>query len=139
MFTSGVTANFFQLLGTKPVLGRTFAAEEDQPQANKVVVVSYNLWQQRYGGDRSIIGRELLLNGEKYSVVGVMPAGFQFLDKQVGMWVPMAFTSELLAQRGRHYLHLVARMKPGVTVAQANADIHTIAQRIAHDHPDEAA
>src|SRR5712671_7540641 len=67
-----------------------------------------------------------------------MPAGFQFLDKQVGMWVPMAFTSELLAQRSRHYLHLVARMKPGVTVAQANADIHTIAQRIAHDHPDEA-
>src|SRR5712672_2746214 len=82
--TFGVTANFFPLLGAKPFLGRTFAAEEDQPQANKVVVVSYNLWQQRYGGDRGIIGRELLLNGEKYSVVGVMPAGFQFLDKQIG-------------------------------------------------------
>jgi putative ABC transport system permease protein len=136
--TFGVTANFFPLLGAKPALGRSFSTEEDQPQSRKVVVVSYNLWQQRYGGDRGIIGRELLLNGEKYSVIGVMPAGFQFLDKQVGLWVPMAFTSELLANRGRHYLHLVARMKPGVTVAEANADIHTIAQRIAHDHPDEA-
>lgn len=134
----GVTANFFPLLGIKPALGRNLLPEEDKPEANKVVMLNYSLWQQRYGGERSVIGRELLLNGEKHTVVGVMPAGFQFLDSQIGLWVPMAFSSQELAQRGSHYLKVVARMKPGVMLAQANADIHTIQQRIAHDHPDEA-
>jgi predicted permease len=134
----GVSANFFPLLGIKPALGRPFLAEEDKPEVNKVVIINHSLWQQRYGGDRSIIGRELLLNGEKYTVVGVMPAGFQFLDSHVKVWVPIAFTSEKLAQRSAHYLKIVARMKPGVTLEQANADVRTIQQRIAHDHPDEA-
>ena len=92
----GVTANFFGLLGIKPVLGRAILPEEDKPDANKVVMLSYSLWQQRYGGERSIIGRELLLNGEKYTVVGVMPAGFQFMESHIGLWVPIAFTSETL-------------------------------------------
>lgn len=135
---SGVTANFFSLLGSKPLLGRTFLPEEDQPQANKVAIINYNLWQQRYGGERSIIGRALLFNGEKYTVVGVMPAGFQFLDSKVGLWVPIAFTPEQLARRGSHYLKVVARMKPDVTLAEANANIQTIQQRIARDYPDEA-
>jgi len=134
----GVTANFFPLLGVKPALGRVILPEEDKPEANKVVMLNYGLWQQRYGGERNIIGRELLLNGEKYTVVGVMPAGFQFLDKHVDLWVPIAFTSERLAARGNHYLKTVARMKPGVSVAQADADVRTITQRIAHDHPDDA-
>lgn len=135
----GVTANFFGLLGIKPVLGRAILPEEDQPQANKVVMLSYSLWQQRYGGEQSVIGRELLLSGEKYTVVGVMPAGFQFMESYIKVWVPIAFTSEELAQRGGHYLTVFARMKPGVTLAQANADIQTIQQRIAHDYPDQAA
>ena len=135
---NGVTSNFFPLLGIKPALGRAFLSEEDKPDVNKVVMINYSLWQQRYGGERSIIGRELLLNGQKYTVVGVMPAGFQFLDSHVGLWVPIAFSSETLAQRSAHFLKIVARMKPGVTLAQANADVHTIQQRIAHDHPDEA-
>jgi predicted permease len=134
----GVTANLFPLLGIKPVLGRAFLPEEDKPGANKVVMLNYSLWQQRYGGERNVIGRELLLNGEKHTVVGVMPAGFQFMESYIGLWVPMAFTSEALADRGSHYLSVVARVKSSVTLAQANADIHTIQQRIAHDHPDEA-
>jgi len=135
----GVTANFFGLLGIKPVLGRTILPEEDQPQASKVVMLSYSLWQRRYGGEQSVIGRDLLLNGEKYTVVGVMPAGFQFMESYIGLWVPIAFTSEELAQRGGHYLTVFARMKPGVTLAQANVDVRTIQQRIAHDYPDQAA
>jgi putative ABC transport system permease protein len=135
---SGVTANFFSLLGVRPLLGRTFSAEEDQPQANKVVVINYRLWQQRYGGERTIVGRDILLNGEKHTVVGVMPASFEFLKSQVGVWVPIAFTPEGLASRTRHYLTVVARMKPGVTVDQANSEVRTISARIAHDHPDEA-
>ncbi|MBA3256405.1 MAG: ABC transporter permease [Pyrinomonadaceae bacterium] len=135
---NGVTANFFGLLGIKPILGRVILPEEDKPEVNKVVMLSYSLWQQRYGGDRGVVGRELLLNGEKYTVVGVMPAGFQFMESRIGLWVPIAFTSETLTQRGSHYLIVVARTKPGVTLAQANADIHTIQQRIARDHPDQA-
>lgn len=134
----GVTANFFPMLGVKPALGRFFSEEEDKPGANKVLMLNHGIWQQRYGGDKNIIGRELLLNGEKHTVVGVMPSGFQFLNSKVGMWVPIAFTAEGLASRGRHYLNVVARMKPGVSVAQADAEVRAIHQRIAQDHPDEA-
>jgi predicted permease len=134
----GVTANIFPLLGVKPALGRSFLDEEDRPGANKVVMLNHSLWQQRYGGDSSIVGRELLLNGEKYTVVGVMPPGFQFLNSKVRIWVPIAFTPEDLASRGRHYLNVVARMKPGITVAQADAEVRAIHQRIAQDNPDEA-
>lgn len=135
---NGVTANFFPLLGVKPALGRSFLNEEDQPGARRVVMINHNLWQQRYGGAADIVGRELLLNGEKYTVVGVMPRGFQFLSSKTGMWVPIGFTPEGLASRGRHYLQVVARMKPGVTAEQANADVRTIHQRIAHDNPETA-
>ena len=134
----GVTANFFPLLGVNPVLGRVFLPEEDQPEANKVVALGYRLWQQRYGGDPDIIGRELLLSGEKYSVVAVMPSSFQFMESYIGLWVPMAFTPQALTQRGSHYLNVVGRMKTGVTLEQANADIQTIQQRISRDYPDEA-
>ena len=134
----GVTANFFPLLGIKPALGRVFTTEEDAPGANRVVIINYNLWQQRYGGEQNIIGRQLSLSGEKFTVVGVMPSGFQFLDSKVGMWVPIAFRAEQLTYRNRHYLTVVARLKPGVSIEQANAEVRAIHQRIARDHPDEA-
>ncbi len=133
----GVTANFFPLLGVKPLTGRWFSPEEDKPGANRTVMLSNALWQQRYGGT-NVLGREILLNGEKYTVVGVMPPTFQFLNSKVGLWVPIAFTPEQLASRGRHYLTVVARMKPGVTFAQADTEVRTIFQRIAHDNPDTA-
>ena len=134
----GATGSFFSLLGVEPVLGRTILPDDDRPEANKVVVLSYRLWQQRYGGVASIIGTDLLLNGEKHTVVGVMPARFQFLGSYIKAWVPMAFTSRQLAQRGSHYLEVVARMKPGVTLEQANAEIQAIQRQIGQDHPDEA-
>jgi putative ABC transport system permease protein len=133
----GVTANFFPLLGVKPALGRGFTAEEDKPDGPRVAMISYRLWQSRYGGERGVIGRDLLLNGEKYTVVGVLPAGFQFLAKEIGMCVPIAFTQEQLNNRGGHYLTVVGRMKPGVSLAEAQADIQTVMGRIAHDHPEE--
>ena len=134
---NGVTANFFPLLGVQPILGRGFLPEEDQPGKNRVAVLSYSLWQTRYGGDRQIINREILLNGRKITVVGVLPAGFQFLDKEVRVWLPLALTPEQLANRGGHYLTVVARMKPGVSVAQARADMNSVMHRIAVDHPDQ--
>src|SRR6476619_1457321 len=132
-----VTAHFFPLLGVQPLLGRNFLTEEDRPGANKVVMLSYSLWQSRYGGDRNILNREILLNGQKHSVVGVMPAGFQFLEKDVRLWVPLALDQEELANRGGHYLQVIARLKPGVALSQAQADMNAVMRRIATDHPDD--
>jgi putative ABC transport system permease protein len=134
----GATGTFFSMLGVQPILGRTLLPDDDTPEANKVVVLSYALWQQRYGGEASIIGRDILLNGEKHTVVGVMSARFQFLGSNVKAWVPMAFTSRQLAQRGSHYLEVVARVKSGVTLETANAEIQAIQQQISAEHPDEA-
>jgi predicted permease len=132
-----VEANFLPLLGVQPVLGRNFLPEEDRPGGSKAVVLSYGLWQSRYGGDRNIINREVLLNGEKHAVVGVMPASFQFFEKDVRVWVPMAFTQEDWANRGGHYLAVAARLKPGVSVTQAQADMNAVMHRISVDHPEE--
>ena len=134
---NSVNANFFQLFGVQPLLGRGFLPEEDRPGGNKVAVLSDSLWQSRYGGDRSIINREILLNGQKHTVVGVMPAGFQFLENDVRLWVPLALDQEELANRGGHYLQVVARLKPGVVLSQAQADMDALMRRIATDHPSE--
>jgi putative ABC transport system permease protein len=130
-----VTADFFPLLGVAPEVGRTFTPEEDQPGANKVVLISHGLWQRRFGGEK-VLGKELLLDGQKHTVIGVMPRGFQFMAKETGLWLPIAFSQEELANRGGHYLTVVARMKPGVKLAQARADIAAITERIRRDHPD---
>jgi predicted permease len=132
-----VSANFFPLLGVQPLLGRSFTPEEDRPGGSKAVVLSYGLWQSRYGGDRNILNREILLDGEKHSVVGVMPASFQFFAKDVRVWVPMALTQEDWANRGGHYLVVVGRLKPGVSVTQAQADMNAVMRRISIDHPEE--
>ncbi|HEV8431374.1 MAG TPA: ABC transporter permease [Pyrinomonadaceae bacterium] len=134
---NSVSANFFPLFGVPPLLGRGFLTEEDKPGANKVVVLSYDLWQGRYGGDRSLINREVLLNGEKHTVVGVMPRGFQFLEKDARLWVPLALDQEELANRRGHYLQVVARLKPAVPFSQAQADMNAVMRRIAVDHPGE--
>lgn len=133
-----VTPNFFSVLGVEPALGRTLGPDDDLPEASKVAVMSYPLWQSRYGGNRAIVGRDILLDNEKYTVIGVMPRGFQFLDPDVRIWVPSGFTPRHLTNRGSHYLQVVARMKPGITLDQANGDIKRIMLQIAHDYPDEA-
>ena len=135
--TRRVTHNFFSLLGVQPLIGRGFLLDEDRPQANRVVVLSYPLWQTRYGGDHNILNRTVLLNGEKHTVVGVMPAGFQWLETEERLWVPLALDSEELANRGNHYLTVIARMKPGVSMVQAQSEMNAIMSRIAKDHPEE--
>jgi putative ABC transport system permease protein len=136
--SQAVTHSFFSLLGVRPILGRDFRPGEDVPGAGRVVMLSHSLWQMRYGADPNILGRDILLNGVKYSVIGVLPARFQFLDKDTKLWVPAAFTKEELAQRGSHYLRVVGRLRPGVTMQEAGADIAAITQRIAREFPGEA-
>jgi putative ABC transport system permease protein len=135
---NAVTANFFSLLQVQPALGRGFSPDEDKPQGSKAAVVSYELWQRVLGGENSVVGKNILLNGEKFTVIGVMPAGFQFLDSEVNLWVPAAFTQEELSNRGGHYLTVFARLKSGLSLSEAQADIRAITQRIAHDYPDAA-
>ncbi|HEX8354310.1 MAG TPA: ABC transporter permease, partial [Pyrinomonadaceae bacterium] len=132
-----VSASLFPLLGVAPQLGRAFAPEEDRPGANKVVVLSHGLWQRRFGSDRDIAGKTLTLNGEGYQVVGVMPAHFEFPSRQDELWVPIAFTPQEAASRGRHYLKVVARLKPGVTVERAQAEMSTIASRLQQQYPEQ--
>ena len=132
-----VTENFFPVFGVQPLLGRNFLPEEDRPGANKVVMLSHSLWQSRYGGDPQIVNREILLNGAKHTVVGVMPASFQFLEREVRLWVPIAFEPEDMVNRGGHYLKVVARLKPGVALSQAQADLDAIMARLAKDYPGE--
>jgi putative ABC transport system permease protein len=132
-----VTANFFPVLGVQPLLGRSFTNEEDQPSANKVALLSYQLWQSRYGAIHDIVNRTILLNGDKYTVIGVMPSSFQFLEKEVRLWVPLALDQDEMANRGGHYLTVIARLKPGVSISQAQADMSTLMTHIAKDHPNE--
>ena len=132
-----VTHNFFPLFGVQPLLGRSFLPEEDRPGGNKVIVLSYSLWQSRYGGDAHVLNRDIQLNGVKHTVVGVMPASFQFLESEVRLWVPLALDQEDMANRGGHYLNVVARLKPGVALSQAQADMNGVMRRIATDHPEE--
>jgi len=134
----GVTPNFFDVLGVQPVVGRPFTAEEDAAR-RRVVVLSYALWQRRFGGNPSVVGRSILMDGEATTVVGIMPSSFFFPDHQTDYWIPASFTPEDLARRTRHYLEVVARMKPGVTREQAQRDMEVIAKRLQQQYPDTNA
>lgn len=110
-----VTANFWTVLGSRPLLGRTFNEDEDVHRA-PVAVISYGLWQRRFGGARDVIGRKITLNDNPFEVIGVMPREFYFLPaRDVDIWTPAAFTSKELSEFDSHYLQCVARLKPGVT------------------------
>ena len=129
------TWNAFPLLGVQPVLGRVFLPEEDQPGGAHVVLLSYGLWKRRFGGDPKLVGTEINVNGIKHSVAGVMPPSFHFPFNAAEMWVPAAFTPKQLAQRGSHTLIVVARMKAGVTLEQARADMNVVAHNLAVQYP----
>jgi putative ABC transport system permease protein len=134
-----VTPNFFDVLGVQPVVGRPFTVEEDKSQT-PVVVLGYNLWRRRFGGDESIIGRSILMNGVRTKVVGVMPQDFFFQDrKNSDYWVPMAFTSKQWARRQTHFLTVVARLKTGVTAQQAQKDMERVATDLQRQYPESNA
>ena len=131
--TQMVNAEFFSILGVNPELGRPFTREEDEADS-AVVVISHRLWQQRLkGGD--VIGRQITVNGRSQTVVGVMPAGFYFLDRTIDVWYPIGFTAESRQPHGRS-LTPIARLRPGVSVAQAQAEMDTISARLTARWPE---
>src|SRR5262245_39346690 len=133
---SGVrlSANGLDILRARPLLGRTFAPDEDQPGKEKVVVLTHRLWQRRWSGDTSIIGRTVQLGGEGYTVIGVLPPNF--LPWETAEFVtPYVFSPQAAQQRGMHFLRAFARLKPGVSVAQAQDELNAIAQQLKPLYP----
>jgi putative ABC transport system permease protein len=133
-----VAANFFQVFDLKPVVGRTFAPGEDGPGAEKVVVVNEKLWRERLSGDPNLTGKKLILNGEPFKVIGVVPANFkQPLDPDVEVWMGAAVFPGATAQRDFRLLIGVGHLKPGVNLAQAQAEMKTISNQLAQAYPVE--
>jgi predicted permease len=130
-----VGADFFDVLGVPPLLGRTFSAAEAQVGGPQAVILGHGLWQRRFGGDRAVLGRLLTIEGESYQVVGVAPRSVTYPD-DAELWLPLVFEPRDLEprQRGAHYLSVVGRLKPGINRAAAEADIAAIEQRIAAEH-----
>jgi predicted permease len=133
-----VSANLFDLLGVKAIIGRTFVAEEDKP-GTKVAILNESLWKRRFGSDPGVIGRALTLNGESYTVVGVLPSSVRlpsFGNWRDQVWVPLAFPADEAASRGSHFLEVIGRMKAGLSLPQARAEMETIAARLAQQYPE---
>src|SRR5712692_972052 len=133
-----ITANFFQVLKISPELGRLFASEEEEFGKHRVVLLSHGLWQRCFAGERDLVGREIKLAGESFTVAGVMPKGLPFFDNlpEVELWTPIAFApDDNMATRNNHFINLVGRLKPGVTPEQAQADVSTIARGMEEQAP----
>ncbi len=130
-----VSAVFFQLLGQQPALGRAFTAEDDQPNRERAIILSDNFWRARFAGERSAIGRVVKLNDENYTVVGVMPAGFDFVDSRIQFWTPVRFSDNERATRDTNYIDVCARLLPNVSLTQAQEQMSTLAQRQAREFP----
>jgi putative ABC transport system permease protein len=143
-----VSASLFKLLGIAPALGRTFTEKEDEP-GNRVVILSSTLWQRRFGGDGMIIGKSIVLDGESYQVVGVMPPRFAFPIGAFGpeIWTSMSFLRErspdgsppMTEQRGNSFMRCIARLKPDMSIQQAQANIDTITASFRQQYPDSDA
>lgn len=147
---ASVTADFFPVLGVAPIQGRAFASEEEQPGKNRVAVISYNLWQRRFGAAPDLVGQSLRLNGIDFTVIGIMPPTFHFPRQtdlptpyvfltQTEIWVPLDYSPQEWAHRLNRNLVAIARLKPHVTPEQAQAEMDAISKRQATDFPDSNA
>jgi putative ABC transport system permease protein len=134
------STNLFSVLGTNPLLGRTFHPDDGGTGQPDIAIISYGLWQRRFGGDKQIVGRQIALNNQPTTVIGVMPANFGWhiqkgtqVSKPADIWVPFQITNELRAARGR-FASSVARLKPGVTIQQAQTEMDTMGARLAQEN-----
>src|SRR6185437_11759105 len=137
------TASLFPTLGVQPLLGRTFTAQEELPGAAKVVVLSYKLWRSRYAEDARVIGKIMRLNEQPYQIVGVMPSGFTFPSaaaspgERPAVWAPLSFTSHQLNDWASSFdTNIIARLKDGVSLAQAQDDVKRVAAQFQKEHSD---
>ncbi len=133
--TARVSSNFFEVLHAQPVLGRVFTPDENKLGSDHVVILSYGLWQGRFGGRRNVVGERVNLNDEMYSIVGVMPRDFDFpLHNRI--WRPLTMSEADWHERGGHFLAGIARLRPDATIQSATADLNTTARRLQQAYPD---
>jgi putative ABC transport system permease protein len=128
-----ISHGLFEILRVSPQIGRTFTANEDRPDEDAVVILGHSLWQRNFGGDANILGRKIMLNSRARTVVGVMPSGFRFPDT-AELWLPVALTTKTFT-RTDHGLLSIARLRDGVSLAEAQAEMHNIAARIEQQNP----
>ncbi|HEY7161164.1 MAG TPA: ABC transporter permease, partial [Acidobacteriota bacterium] len=142
-----VTAEYFPLLGIKPIIGRTFLANENEPGRNHVVILSENLWKNRFAGNKQIVGKTILLDGVQFEVIGVMPdgvypgwprtsGGIQFDQSYHEFWIPTGFTPQFKMNRRSHVLGVIARLKSGTEIATAQAEMKTIGLNLQRKYPE---
>ena len=134
LFAAAVSSDFLSVLQAQPLLGRDFTPDEDQPGHDKVVLLSYGFWRNHFGGNPGIVGQEISLNKQSYLVAGVMPREFREPD-WAQMWTPMAWTDAQRAVRGEHHYTVIGRLKSGVDLKQAQAEMSTISSRLAQQYP----
>jgi putative ABC transport system permease protein len=134
---ASVSAELFELLRVQPMLGRTFTQSEDAPGRNSVVVLSHGTWARRFGADPAVLGRSITVNDQPVTIIGVMPPDFYFPARTTEFWIPIAL-NPANATRGGHFLAVIARRKAGVTAVQADAEMKTIAARLAQQYEQNA-
>jgi len=134
-----VSYNFFSVLQAQPILGRTFNPDDDQPGHNYVVILSENFWRSQFNSDPGIVGKDITLNGAAYKVIGVMPTKYQYpiedAENAPRFWTPLGLTPQERAVRGNHNYFVIGRLRPGVTVQQAQAEMNTISRRLEQEYP----
>src|SRR6185436_15564234 len=131
-----VSSDFFPVLRTNAMQGRTFTPDEEKPGRDQVVVISHALWQRAFGANPNIIGQTLTLNSRSFTVVGIMPAGFE-LPREADLWVPLAWDEKERQVRSIHDYLVIARLKPNVSAQQAQAEMSTISSRLEQQYPEE--
>jgi putative ABC transport system permease protein len=136
---SMVTFDVIPLLGVRPLFGRVFTEADDREGANRTVILSYRLWQTDFGGDEQILGKQVLLDGLPYIVIGVMPEEFSFPESKVALWVPMQFqlSSDDFKDRNNNYLEVVARLKPGIPLERAQAELNVTMEQLKREYPED--
>ncbi len=129
--------NLFSTLGVEPAYGRVFGVDDDSPNANATVILTWSLWKRRFGGDPMIVGKDILLDGENYSVIGILPAWFSYPDPETQVWTPIRHETRPAAMDSlnNHQFRVIARLKEGNTPVQALTDADTIEKRIRSEHP----
>jgi len=132
---TAVTGGFFEALAVKPMLGRTLTAADAAHGAPAAVVLSHGVWTRRFGADPALVGKTIRLDGEAYTVAGIMPASFRLPEDGADLWVPLPFGADVATQRGAHYLDVVARLAPGARLEAARAEIRAIADRLRVAYP----
>jgi putative ABC transport system permease protein len=134
VFTAFVSANFFSLLGIRPLHGRVFTNEEDQPGRDDLVLLGYRLWQRRFGGNPNVIGQTVNLDGSQCAIIGIMPAGFQY-PEGAEIWAPLALNANQTQMREAHFLKVIARRQPSASEEQVREEMDAIAGSLAQQYP----